>query len=711
MRRLSVLLAPLGLLLAGCASQSSYVHSEAALGRVVIYRNGIAYFERKAHVEGDTLRLAVPADKVDDFLKSLTVVDAKTGKPAPVSYPTEVPQAKDGLIDMNIGLQSGGWHDLRLSYVTEAPSWKPSYRVVLQPNGKVDMQAWAIVDNTSGEDWQNVELGVGSSSAFSFRFDLRSVRVVQRETLQADGLFALAPPTGGASLQMKQHEPSEPTTVSELDPETFRDKEQGGDHFDESKKDGKTRTTTGNTTPAVTARPGGGRTAHAESPRPQAGEGAPAQEVSKSITGVLRTLEDKRRTIVLEGFADPSDGDKYAASLERANRAREELDRNGADASRVVAVGRGEQAGRGAGVRVIQTLAGDAQQAKSTDAAEPIGSSHFESKSRMSVKRGTSAMVSILDSATKGEVVYYYDPETARGNGQFPFKAIRIQNPTDSVLESGPVTVFGEGKFVGEGLAEPIPAHATAFVPFALDRQIVIEKKADESDKIARVLTVQRGVFSTEVRHTRKTTLVLSNRLPERVRVYVRHTVGDGFALVTPSSGERLGAAYMFAVDIPASDKTELTIEEATPLYRTADVRAPGGMELVSAYLSSAALEGRRSRTRWRKLLEAARGSETSRQQISTSREAMAEYRTRMDELHAQVVTLRAVRTAGPLVVSLEKKLAEVSDRISKSTLELVALQEKLMVSRIRFQDGVADLSLEAKPASTPHAVASAPHP
>ena len=56
---------------------------------------------------------------------------------------------------------------------------------------------------------------------------------------------------------------------------------------------------------------------------------------------------------------------------------------------------------------------------------------------------------------TNGEVVYYFDPETVRGNTTFPFRAVRIKNPTDSTLESGPVTVFGEGRFIGEGLAEP----------------------------------------------------------------------------------------------------------------------------------------------------------------------------------------------------------------------------------------------------------------
>src|SRR6185369_4691957 len=100
---------------------------------------------------------------------------------------------------MEILLGGPAPHDVKLTYVTEAPSWKSSYRIVLGDKGKVGLQAWAIIDNTSGEDWQSVKLGVGSSSALSFRFDLQSVRMVQRDTLQSDSLFAMAPPTGGAT--------------------------------------------------------------------------------------------------------------------------------------------------------------------------------------------------------------------------------------------------------------------------------------------------------------------------------------------------------------------------------------------------------------------------------------------------------------------------------------------------------------------------------
>jgi hypothetical protein len=51
---------------------------QVALGKVVVYRNGVAFYQRRAQVEGGKLTVSVPRDRVDDFLKSLTVVDAKT---------------------------------------------------------------------------------------------------------------------------------------------------------------------------------------------------------------------------------------------------------------------------------------------------------------------------------------------------------------------------------------------------------------------------------------------------------------------------------------------------------------------------------------------------------------------------------------------------------------------------------------------------------
>ena len=711
MRKLGLSHLPIVLVLTGCgASATTYVHApnDTTLGRVVVYRNGVAYFERTADVKGDHLDLQVPADKVDDFLKSLTVVDAQTGQPAPITYPTKAPTSATGLIDMRIGLASANAsHRLKLTYVTEAPSWKPSYRVVLGKDGKVNLEAWAIVDNTSGEDWNDVKLGVGSSSALSFRYDLRSVRLVERETLQQNDLFALAPPTGGS---IYGNEPVQKKLVADVGDDVLAAADNDGHDESKPKAERPTTVATGATRyaaghhamrePMQTAAPYGG-----------AGGGQAQGNASAGIQNMARALQNSRDQIVVEGYAAPSDGDKEAASLARANKMREELVRNGVDPNTIVAVGRGVHAGRSGGVRVVEAPRQQSQaEAKdqSTQKADgggaaappdPIGTSNFESGSVTSVARGTSAMVSILHTDTDGAVVYLYDPESSRGNAEFPFKSVRFKNPSGSSLETGPVTVFGDGRFIGEGMAEPIPARSTAFVPFALDRQIVVARKDAEEDPITKIITVQRGVFSTEVQHTKKTTFTLTNRLGERAVVYVRHTIAPGYKLTKAPEGsgeEKLGAANLFRVVLEPHAKTDVTIEEATPVYRTIDVRSPAGIEQVRVFLSQAAVEGP-LKSKVDELLKYNKDMADIEQKIQTTREQMADYRERMDELHNQIFTLKAVKTGGSLMANLEKKMSEVSDQLSKATVDVVNLQEKLMVARIHFQDGVADLTLEKK--------------
>lgn len=80
--------------------------------------------------------------------------------------------------------------------------------------------------------------------------------------------------------------------------------------------------------------------------------------------------------------------------------------------------------------------------------------------------------------------------------------------------------------------------------------------------------------------------------------------------------------------------------------------------------------------------------------QIQTLRDQATEYRQRTGELHAKVVTLKAVRTGGELMQQLKQRLAEMNERMQKMTIAIVMTQEKLMLARVRFQNQLADLRL-----------------
>ena len=132
-----------------------------------------------------------------------------------------------------------------------------------------------------------------------------------------------------------------------------------------------------------------------------------------------------------------------------------------------------------------------------------------------------------------------------------------------------------------------------------------------------------------------------------------------------------------------------------TPLFKTTDVRASDGMDLVRLYLNTAA-GNEALRNQVNQLLKLQKETANIEQQIATTREQMQEYRTRMDELHGQILSLREVRTGAALLKALEKKMQDISNKVSGATLTLVNLQETLMVSRVNFQDAVAELTLDS---------------
>src|SRR5439155_26993321 len=144
------------------------------------------------------------------------------------------------------------------------------------------------------------------------------------------------------------------------------------------------------------------------------------------IAQMTKSLRGAQGEIVVEGFAKADEQEKENAALDRANVLREELIKNGVDPNKVVAVSRGFQSAFDGGARVLegappppQNHAKDAK--PEVAAADPIGTSHFESHVPMTVTKGTSAMVSILETKTDGEIVYLFDPEAPRGNAQYPF--------------------------------------------------------------------------------------------------------------------------------------------------------------------------------------------------------------------------------------------------------------------------------------------------
>ena len=102
-----------------------------------------------------------------------------------------------------------GRRQVRVGYVTEAPLWKMSYRLVLgstarnaAPN-KGYLQGWALVENTTEEDWNGIRLSLVSGRPISFIQDLYQPLYIPRPVVAPDVIASPFPQTHGGDLQEK----------------------------------------------------------------------------------------------------------------------------------------------------------------------------------------------------------------------------------------------------------------------------------------------------------------------------------------------------------------------------------------------------------------------------------------------------------------------------------------------------------------------------
>src|SRR4051794_27148391 len=132
---------------------------ELALRHVVLYQNGVGYFERTGALRGDHLRLQFRSGELEDVLKTLVVVEGGAADPnkKPSTVTVLLPQASaeataaaDSPTSLDIVLSPRPSKELSIAYAVPTAAWKSAYRVILPEPGDskkgVLLQAWALID-------------------------------------------------------------------------------------------------------------------------------------------------------------------------------------------------------------------------------------------------------------------------------------------------------------------------------------------------------------------------------------------------------------------------------------------------------------------------------------------------------------------------------------------------------------------------------------
>jgi hypothetical protein len=637
----------------GCA-QAPIVQSDLPIRRVVVYRNGVAYFERSGHVDKDEVRFKMRQSEVGDFLATLAVMEQGDSSVRSAAFPLKPAEhepkvvkgddkgdeqsgadkdeksddrekhdkkdsspgdeEQDDLQAMRTVVLSldGRSHDLQVGYVAAAPVWRPSYRLVVLPGGRANLQAWGIVQNMSGEDWTGVRLSLVTGAPLAFDARLGTPSIPDRPVVTDQGEIIASMPKGETSLEQREDKKS-PSPVA-----------------------------------AAPASPGS-----AAPPPP------PADEDKEGGTGTRAKGE--------EGPMTPSG----AVRLQEKG-VQPSLPRN------------------------IQSLAAIAVQG---------GTTRYDIPTIVTVPDKSATMVMLLARPVKGEALYLFAPDDGvQDSAWHPFHVVRFENGTAGVLERGPIAVFEQGSFLGQGLIDPLPAGASATVPFALERAIGVEKQFKTDIQGTRVAKIENGNLFLEHDLVFKTTYAVQNGSEDAVKLLVKHPRANGARLFDPPAGteDNTGSgSALVPMAVPAHGKQELVIDERTAQREWADWFGAGAAKAVKAYL----LDPRSDKAVVAQLSAAwplhdqidAKQSERAKLQLELSQLAQEAAEKRSD--------LRAIEkndAARALRKKLTDRLAAISSRQDTLTAQNIQLGQDLSELQLKWRDAIRAITLTETPPPKP---------
>ena len=322
----------------------------------------------------------------------------------------------------------------------------------------------------------------------------------------------------------------------------------------------------------------------------------------------------------------------------------------------------------------------------------PQGESHFVTETPVTVEPGHSTMVTLFDEKTEAERVYLFDPVSARGSDRYAFNAVRVVNPSDETLESGPVTVYAGSKFLGEGLTEVVPPRSAALVPYALDRAVVVETAATSDERIASIETISGGVAETAAERVQKVTHSIVNRGREAATVYVRHRVPEGWELDgAPDDLERIGEDVLFPVTVEPGAERTLTIAQARPATDYADLRTGLGIEAIEAFLSKHSID-EPLQSKLEAIVEGWDELRVIDRELASAADEARVLEERLADLRFQLSSLGKVSGAEKLRRDLAKRIEKHSDRLDDVTVRRADLEGERLQAQIELDASTADL-------------------
>jgi hypothetical protein len=417
-----------------------------------------------------------------------------------------------------------GKRPVRVGYVVESPLWKTSYRLVMdKKTGKLALQGWAVVENTTDEDWADVRMALVASRPISFLMDLYQPLFLPRPTVEPERFASLRPPEYQGAL------------------------------------------TPGN------AMQGGGRGAAVGGLGALGGFGGGfgglgAMGGAGAVGGGLNQLGGMAQ---LGGQWGQQGGafnryqvPRLVGSDQEDRLTYEQLQQR-----------RKERQGAKAEAKKVGSALAAIDPTQSIDPAatgEEVGDGYrYVIDQKVSLPRQKSALLPLVNQEVAGARVSIYNPQV---EAKFPLLGLKFKNTTGRPLTQGPVTVFEGGTYAGDARILDLQPNEERLLAYAVDQGMEVKAENGGGTDVLTAVRINKGVLAVTHKLRETKTYLVKNRSPQDRLLVVEQPVREDWKLVEPiRPAERSRDLYRFEWKAPAgkADRHEVA-EEKTRFERRA---------------------------------------------------------------------------------------------------------------------------------------------
>jgi outer membrane protein OmpA-like peptidoglycan-associated protein len=714
----------------GCASRVEGPSPDLSLRRIVLYQSGIGYFEREGLLEEGRLRMRFREREVDDVLKSLVVVeeglDASHEKPSTVSVRLEdrAKTADDSSVStLDLVLSRPVDRQMSIAYEVPTAIWKATYRIILpsaagaravqnERAGMALVQAWALIDNASDEDWKGVHLSLATGAPLSFSTDLRTTQFVERPSV------SMAPPplANGAVVA----EASRPTTTG-----PDRDADGIPDEIDKCPDESETYngyTDTDGCPDKGSVIIQDNLVRVLQQVRFQRDSDAVLKDSAPMLDEVAKLLQaNPRISLELQGHASSDEKDPWVVAARRAGAVKAELTSRGAVAAKLSVksfgatspisddkTAQGREQNRRVEFRVLEEETDREKNAEDRRRVEGVarsggpeakthelaGAVRYDINDPVTIAAHSSNLVTIVNRYVPGEEILLYRPDSSvPSSSTHPFRAARIDNRGGIELQAGSVSVFSGGTFAGEGILGHLNPGDTTLVPYAVDGGTEVRSSSGDHQMPLRIVSMARGVLTVEDIDSVTTTYEASVGEQPPARLVIHHVRRAGYeAKDLPPGTETTPESYTLPLPVRAGQKSVVTVEEKRTTRRDLNV-ADTASATLGLYVQGSSLPPDLDK-RVREVVALRAEIDQREQEIGSLRESLTDSAARAGELRASLRAVEHTPRAASFQKGLMDRLAEATKAIEDQSAKLAEKTSAQSLARSKLSEAIRDLRM-----------------